>query len=177
MHVLLRPIALAAAVVMMVACAATDPGITTKVKAKLAADDTVKAYQIDVTTQNKVVTLTGNLDNEAAKARALELARNTEGVVEVVDMIAVQTSEHEADAPEGDRTVGEHIDDAGITMKVKAKLLDDPAVKGLQIDVDTREGVVYLTGSVRSENEKEQAIRLAKETEGVRDVQANLSIG
>jgi len=61
-------------------------------------------------------------------------------------------------------------------MKVKAKLLDDPAVKGLKIDVDTREGVVYLTGSVATSQVRDQAIKLARETEGVKDVQANLDV-
>ena len=50
-----------------VACSQTDPGITTAVKTKLAADETVKSYQINVDTKNKVVTLKGEVDSEAAK--------------------------------------------------------------------------------------------------------------
>ena len=72
-----------------VACAQTDAGITTKVKAKLAADDTVKAYQIDVDTREKVVTLSGSVDSQAAKEQAVSLARGTEGVADVVDNITV----------------------------------------------------------------------------------------
>ena len=49
----------AAALVVTVACGSTDTGITTAVKSKLAADDTVKAYQVDVDTDNGVVTLNG----------------------------------------------------------------------------------------------------------------------
>ena len=45
------------------------------------------------------------------------------------------------------------------------------------IEVDTRDGVVFLTGTVGSEKEQDQAIKLARETKGVRDVQANLTIG
>src|SRR6185436_14709221 len=116
--------------------------------------------------------LTGNVDSAETKERALQLARETKGVTDVVDMISVQTAEGTGNAPEPDRSMGERIDDAGIT--IKANLLDDPVVKGLRIDVDTREGVVYLTGNVASENEKTQAIRVAKGTEGVREVQANL---
>jgi len=62
-------------------------------------------------------------------------------------------------------------------VRVKFRLLHDPLVKGLKIDVDTRDGVVFLTGTVESENEKEQAIKLARGTKGVKDVQANLTIG
>src|SRR5262245_763191 len=140
------------------ACATPDPIITTKIKAKLVADETARPYQFEVTTQNGVVTLTVNVDSQEAKDRALQLAKETTGVKEVVDMIAVRTAATEGNAPEPPRTLGERLDDASITANVKGALLDDPSVKGLKIDVDTRDGVVFLTGSVRSETEKDKAI-------------------
>ena len=72
-----------------VACSQSDPGITTAVKSKFAADDTVKAYRIDVDTKDRVVTLSGEVDNAAAKARAVEIARGVEGVRDVVDKTAI----------------------------------------------------------------------------------------
>jgi hyperosmotically inducible protein len=162
---------------LLLGCAKTDSGVTVKVKGKLASDDTVKATQIDVTTRDHVVTLTGTVNSEAERERAIELARSVEGVRDVQNMIVVRESDGSGDAPDSDRTMGQVVDDAGITAAVKAKLLDDPAVRGLQIDVDTREGVVYLTGTVRSDAEKSRAIDLARSTENVRDVQADLRIG
>jgi len=162
--------------VLVMSCASSDTGITTSVKSKLATDEAVKASQIEVTTDHGIVTLTGNVDSEKAKARALELARNTEGTVKVIDMIAARTATGGGDAPEPARTAGETFDDAGITMSVKGRLLDDPDVKGLAIDVDTRDGVVFLTGSVGTDAERQKAIRLAKDSKGVRDVQANLTL-
>ena len=132
--------------------------------------------QIEVATSAGVVTLTGNVDSEQAKDRALSFARETTGVVKVVDMIAARTASGNGDAPEPDRTIGEVIDDAGITMNVKSQLLDDPLVKGLKIDVDTRDGIVYLTGSVGSDAERQQAVKLAKDSKGVKDVQSNLTL-
>jgi hypothetical protein len=79
----------AAGMVVTVACGQTDAGITTNVKTKLAADDTVKAYQVDVDTQNRVVTLTGNVETMAAKDRAIMIARDTDGVRDVIDQIRV----------------------------------------------------------------------------------------
>ena len=76
--------------VMTVACAQTDAGITTNVKTKLAADDTVKAYEINVDTANGVVTLTGTVENPAAKEQAIVIARQTDGVRDVVDQITRQ---------------------------------------------------------------------------------------
>jgi hyperosmotically inducible periplasmic protein len=165
---------LAALVSLGVSCTqTTDAGITGMIKTKLAADDAVKASEINVDTANGVVTLTGNVDSQGARDRAVQLAKETSGVRDVKDMIAVRSGSGEADAPEPNRTVGEHIDDAGISMRVKARLLDDPLVKGLKIDVDTRDGVVFLTGTVSGDAERNRAIELARATEGVKDVQAN----
>ena len=75
----------AALALATVSCSQSDPGITTAVKSKLAADDTVKAYRIDVDTKDRVVTLSGEVDTAGATARAVELARGTEGVRDVVD--------------------------------------------------------------------------------------------
>lgn len=79
----------AAIALTTVACSSTDPGLTTAVKSKFAADDTVKAYKIDVDTREGVVTLNGAVDTAAARARAVELARGTEGVRDVVDQMTV----------------------------------------------------------------------------------------
>ena len=72
-----------------VACSQTDAGITTAVKSKMAADDTVKAYKIDVDTQNKVVTLSGDVDTAAQREQAVLIARNTKGVADVIDQMRV----------------------------------------------------------------------------------------
>jgi hypothetical protein len=79
----------AAALAVTVACSQSDAGITTAVKSKLAADDTVKAYKVDVDTQNKVVTLSGEVDNSAQKEHAVLIARNTKGVADVIDNMRV----------------------------------------------------------------------------------------
>ena len=68
-------IAAAVLAIWSVACSQTDAGITTAIKTKLAADDQVKAHQIDVDTKEKVVTLSGTVDNAQAKMRAAEIAR------------------------------------------------------------------------------------------------------
>ena len=66
--------------------------------------------------------------------------------------------------------------DASITSAVKTKLLGDPKVGGLKIDVDTKDNVVTLTGTVKSAAEKAEAIRLAKNTTGVKSVVDKLVI-
>jgi hyperosmotically inducible periplasmic protein len=64
----------------------------------------------------------------------------------------------------------EVLDDAGITARVKAKLLADPEVGGMYIDVDTLDGRVTLNGKVKSQDEKAEAEKLARHTDGVKEV-------
>ncbi len=87
-----RCAAVLAAAIMTVACSQTDAGITTNVKTKLAADDTVKAYKVDVDTRNGVVTLSGDVQSAAAKEQAIRIARQTDGVRDVVDQLHVGES-------------------------------------------------------------------------------------
>jgi hypothetical protein len=60
--------------------------------------------------------------------------------------------------------------DVGVTTSVKAKFAQDDLVKAHQIDVATRNGVVTLTGDVDSAAARQQAVRLAQDTDGVTDV-------
>ena len=177
---------------LTVACGQTDAGITTAVKSKLAADDTVKAYAIDVDTSNRVVTLSGEVQTSIAKEQALKLARDTDGVRDVVDKLQVNETaatsgtlddQAKAKGSEAGRRTAEAADkagavvtDAALTSAVKAKLLADPDVSGLKIDVDTTNGVVTLTGDVRTQAEATEAERLARTTEGVRDVVSKLRV-
>jgi hypothetical protein len=69
--------------------AMADASLTTKIKAKMALDDTIEALDIDIDTDGTTVTLTGTVGSEAQRSRALQLARETEGVASVVDRLRV----------------------------------------------------------------------------------------
>src|SRR5262245_35242573 len=101
-----------AGVSILASCAATDVGITSAVKAKLIADEAIKSSQIEVSTKDGVVTLTGNVDSAEVKAKALDLARATTGVKQVVDMISFRQASGSGDAPEPSRTLGDTVTDA-----------------------------------------------------------------
>jgi hyperosmotically inducible periplasmic protein len=68
-----------------------EASLTTKVKTKIALDDTLDGSRIQVTTDDSRVTLTGTVITEAQHRRALDLARETEGVSSVVDHLSVGT--------------------------------------------------------------------------------------
>jgi osmotically-inducible protein OsmY len=74
------------------------------------------------------------------------------------------------------KTVGETIDDTAITTRVKTAMLNDPAVGGLRIDVDTYKGVVTLSGRVKNQAERDQAVTLARRTSGVVEVKDALQV-
>jgi hyperosmotically inducible protein len=69
---------------------ASSAALTAKIKSKMALDDTVEASRIDVDAAEGVVRLHGTVDSQSAKARALQLARETDGVVSVVDELTVR---------------------------------------------------------------------------------------
>jgi hyperosmotically inducible protein len=64
--------------------------LTAKIKSKMALDDTVSAAAIDIDSNNGVVTLSGTVGSAAEKQRALQLARETEGVSSVVDRLMIR---------------------------------------------------------------------------------------
>jgi osmotically-inducible protein OsmY len=68
-----------------------DAALTAKVKTRLMADSRVAALDIDVGGQNGIVTLKGSVKDEQEKAAAEEVARATEGVIDVVNMITPGT--------------------------------------------------------------------------------------
>ena len=68
------------------------------------------------------------------------------------------------------------VDDAAITTKVKSAVLAEPGLKTLQINVDTKDGVVTLSGTVDTPVLKERAMQIAQQTNGVRSVVDNLAI-
>ncbi len=74
------------------------------------------------------------------------------------------------------KTVGETIDDTTITTRAETAMLNGPAVGGMRIDVDTFKGVVTLSGRVKRESERQQALDLARKTSGVVEVRDSLQV-
>ena len=173
----------------------SDAAITSAVKTKLLGDPDVSGLKIDVDTKNGVVTLAGTVHSAAERAEAIRLARNTTGVKSVTSKLVMGTAattgrtdkddklkvEIKDDTKEsadkvkdatkkGADKTGDVLTDAAITTAVKTKFLADTKVGGLKIDVDTKDGVVTLTGNVKSAAEKAEALRLANTTKGVKSV-------
>ena len=74
------------------------------------------------------------------------------------------------------RQTGEYLDDKVVTTKVKAALLKDPEVKALQVNVETYNGVVQLSGFVDKPEQIPRAAEVAKGVEGVKSVKNDLNL-
>ena len=160
-----------------------DTWITAKIQSKYFLDADVKGRDIDVTTQDGTVTLSGAVESERERRQAVAVARNTDGVRQVNDRLTVTPMERAADtarAPSAARgtsgNVAGAVDDTWITTKVQAQYFLDGDVKGHEVNVDTRNGVVTLTGSVESDAAKQLAESIARDTDGVSRVVNRLTV-
>jgi hyperosmotically inducible protein len=79
-------------------------------------------------------------------------------------------------AAQAAQKMDEFVSDAALTGKIKSKMALDDSVHARTISVSTTDGVVTLTGTVTSAAEHDQAVRLARDTKGVKQVVDRLSV-
>ena len=160
-----------------------DATITASVKTRLLADERTKGFDINVDTVRGTVKLTGGADSLEAKLAAGKIAGEAEGVILVDNQLVVagegtelrqdaNTATASGEVREAADEAGDEIDDAWITSKVKTQLLADDQVHGTEINVDTEDNVVTLTGTAPSLAARTKAVEIAQSTKGVRSVVA-----
>jgi osmotically-inducible protein OsmY len=173
----------------------SDGWLMAKVKTTLLYHRSVSGLQTEVSVKDGVVTLRGEADSRAQKDLTTEYAKDIEGVKNVINEMTVATIPKAADKKDdkaalkearkdGDkmdkqamskdghetRTVGDKIDDASITALVKASLLSHRSTSGLKTKVETKDGVVTLSGQAKNSAEKDLATKFAKDVNGVTEV-------
>jgi osmotically-inducible protein OsmY len=74
------------------------------------------------------------------------------------------------------QSAGEYLDDAVVTAKVKASMIDQPSLKASEIRVETFKGTVYLSGLVSSQAQMDKAGEVARSIKGVRAVKNELRL-
>jgi hyperosmotically inducible protein len=170
----------------------TDSDITMAVKEKLKGDEKIDTSDIDVDTKDGVVTLKGEVDTKDEADHAVQVARSIPEVKEVQSELKVEkvltnedvkerveNSEEKAEdklKPETDESMRNVAGDAAITTKVKLAFAKDDQVSALKIDVDTKNGQVTLTGTVKSDLEARRAVQIAEGVEGVKRVSSVLTV-
>lgn len=76
----------------------------------------------------------------------------------------------------GQSSVGQYVDDATVTTRVKARMAEDPAVSAMRIGVETLNGTVQLSGFATSQAEKDRASAMVRAVSGVREVRNNIVV-
>ncbi len=147
-----------------------DATVTAAVKSKLTWSKNTDGLDTRVETNLGRVTLTGTADSAESRDLAGRLAMNTRGVESVDNQMSVRA--RKPDMEKAAHDAGRDIKDSWITTKVKSTLLYSSNVDGSDISVDTKNGVVTLSGKVDNGAERALAIELTKNVRGVRSVQS-----
>lgn len=147
---------------------ASDSVITTKIKAKMLADKEISSLNIGVETNNGVVTLSGTVPTDNQASAVIETAAATDGVknVETTHLVVQKSTQP--------------FTDTVITAKVKGlfmkeKVFGDNPISVTGISVETKNGVVYLTGDATSA-QAANAEKLARTVDGVKSVDSRINI-
>jgi osmotically-inducible protein OsmY len=157
----------------------SDAWILTKVKTTLLFHRSVSGIKTEIDVKDGIVTLRGEADNQAQKDLTTEYAKDIEGVKDVKnEMTVTKTSKETKETKEikETRTAGDKIDDASITALVKMTLLYHRSTSALHTKVETKDGVVTLSGKAKNAAEKDLATKFAKDVNGVEDVKNLMAI-
>ena len=161
-----------------VPAAADDKTLEDRIDYNLETNAMVRKYNLDVKVDKGVATLTGDVATAAQKSEAEKLAK-VHGVTRVDNRIQIDPNEDKSVSDrisKGLSRTGENINDAWILTKVKWFHTGADALKGSDINVDVKDGVVTLKGTVKSEAGRAKAVALAKDTDGVKRVVDQLTI-
>jgi len=140
----------------------TDQEISDKITQELQFDPGVRSTKIDVSTSEGIVTLTGQVDNILAKQRAVRIAEAIKGVRSVVNQVEVRPTSTRSDSQ--------------IRNDVEVALSTDPATDSYEVFITVNNGVVSLSGSVSSYQERELVNTVAKGVRGVVGIEDNLDV-
>ncbi|MBF0193318.1 MAG: BON domain-containing protein [Magnetococcales bacterium] len=136
-----------------------DSWVAWNIRGSFFKSDVVKFANINVSSYQGRVLLTGVAASQEEIDEAVSLAKQTRGVVKVDSEVIV-----DSETPE------ELANDVLISALVKSSLFSSDHVRGIDIHVETTKGVVFLTGQAQTIAERDQAIEAAKTVKGVKEV-------
>jgi hyperosmotically inducible protein len=169
----------------------SDLWLATKIHSKFVGDHDISARDISVSSEDGVITLKGKVLNEPMRQLAVTIAKNTDGVTQVVNQLDVEVvGPIASQQARGGATPGAVAtsgtlesanasavgDDARITAMIQSKYFQDDRIKGRHINVASNDGVITLNGEVADDTERAQALLLARTTDGVKRVEDALTV-
>lgn len=162
------------AIVSTSSLAVTDEDITSQIRSKLQSNG-ISTVQVSI--NNGIVILSGNVATQQQAATAIQEANSIDGVKDVNTVqLLVQAD------PNAPPLSGSQADqDAYITAKVQGlfareNLYSNAPPHAIDIHVETKDGVVYLTGSPATQTQQNNAVFMIKSMDGVKDVRSSVSL-
>jgi hyperosmotically inducible protein len=146
-----------------------DPDTSRKVKTALGLSKRLARFDINVTTSDGVATLNGQVPSEDIKSLAGEIARDTAGVKDVKNEIAVDPAAQPS-------TESVHVEDLEIRVAILEALAHSRELGGKNIDVMVENRSVTLSGSVETPTQRNGAEQIARAVDGVAGVTNNLVV-
>jgi len=175
--------------------AVKDGWLVMKIHSLFVPEDALSGSNIDVDADHGMVTLKGTVPNEAARAKALQIAKGADGVKGVTDQMRIAPAKQGTMEKAEDKTVdaskkaghetasaakktGRAIDDGWIKSKIYAQYMTDwkTVLDDSDIDIDVDNNVVTLNGTVKDATARAKAVSIARKTDGVKSVKDNLRI-
>lgn len=152
-----------------------DATLAAVIRARLLWSATTEKAPIDVQSSDGVVTLRGKVDSAEAKELAGVLARTTEGVHLVNNLVSLDSAAmaKARENPVGTAS-GPQPSDSWVVDKIQTSLRFSRNLDGLNIKVASEQGMVRLSGEVLSSEQKTIAVNIAQQIIGVRGVDADL---
>jgi osmotically-inducible protein OsmY len=145
------------------------------IRARLLWSKATQKSPIEVQSENGVVTLRGKVDSAEAKELAGVVARTTDGVHLVNNLVSMDSAAMaKARETPVDASSGPQPSDGWVVDKIQTSLRFSRNLDGLNIKVASEQGMVRLTGEVVSSEQKTIAVDIASQITGVRGVDADL---
>lgn len=146
-----------------------DAATTSSIKERIAADPLLKGCVIDISTTSNSVTLMGEVDTDMQFEKVVTIASSIESIDNVnTQGFKIKSSEA-------------LLDDLVLTAKVKGELVRTKFFKNKDIaywplKIETKNGIVYVSGTVESESQKTNALNVVGAVKGIKDIQASIEI-
>lgn len=146
-----------------------DVTITATIYAKYTKDGLLHPFTIKVSTTNGMVTLTGTVDTKSEYEKTIIIARSTDGVTKVnADNLKIKSS----DSPVSDLFITAQI--KGLLLK--EKIFSDLDVLVWQVKIETKDGVVFASGNVDNQKQKDMVLKIINSVNGVKSIKDDIKI-
>ncbi len=157
-----------------------DAWLDGKLETALLFNEHLNSFAIDTEVTDGVAYLSGSVESDIDRDLAGEIAKSIDGVRDVENDLAVDKMKASKARDTDDRKdrsgFKQSVLNATLTARVKTQLLVNDNTGGMSIDVDSEDGVVTLSGDVKSEQEKDLAGQIAANTDGAMSVNNRLAI-